>query len=65
MNISQYQRHIEGIVGADEEKKWHIVALAQRLHAFRHQIEEREMELWRRLSGALDFPRVESLMARN
>ena len=43
-------------MGVDEEAKQHIVALAQKLHDFGHRTEEREMELWRRLGGAIEVP---------
>ena len=52
-------------MGADDEAKQHIVALEQRLHQFGHGTEEREMELWYRLSSAMDLPRVERQLARN
>ena len=65
MNVQQYHWHIQDVVGVDEEAKQHIVALAQRLHEFGHRIEERGMELWNRLSGALDLLGVERIMARN
>ena len=52
-------------MGADDEAKQHIVALVQRLHKFAHCTEEREMELWHRLSSAMNLPRVERLLARN
>ena len=57
--------HIQGVMGADEEARQHIVALAQRLYDIGHRTKEREMELWYRLSGALDLSRVECLMAKN
>ena len=46
-------------MGVDEEARWHIVALAQRLHEFGHRTEEREMELWHRLGGALEMFEME------
>ena len=46
-------------MGADEEAKQHIVALAQRLHQFGHHTEEREMELWHRLGGTMELPEME------
>ena len=52
-------------MGADEETRQHIGALVQRLHEFGHWIEEHEMELWHQLSGAINLPRVECLMAKN
>ena len=52
-------------MGADDEARHHIDALRQRLHQFGHQIEEREMELWHRLSSAMDLPGVERQLARN
>ena len=39
-------------MGADDEARQHIVALAQRFHQFGHQTEERELEMWHRLSNA-------------
>ena len=50
---------------ADDKARQHIVALAQKLHEFGHQTEERELDLWHRLSYAMDLPRVERLWARN
>ena len=45
VNAPQYHWHVQGVVGADDEARQHIVALAQRLHQFGHQTEERELEL--------------------
>ena len=42
-------------MGADEEARQHIAALAQRFQDFGHRTKEREMELWHQLSGALDL----------
>ena len=50
-------------MGADDEARQHIVALAQRLHHFGHRTEERELELWHRLSNAADIPGVEHRLA--
>ena len=52
----QYHWHVQGVVGADDEAKHHIDALVQRLHQFGHRTKEREMELWHRLSSAMDLP---------
>ena len=65
MNAPQYHWHIQGVVGANEEAKQHIVALVQRLHDFRHQTKEHGMEWWHWLSGALDLLGVERLIAKN
>ena len=54
VNAPQYHWHVQGAVGADDEARQHIVALAQRLHQFGHRTEERELELWHRLSNAAD-----------
>ena len=51
-------------MGADDEARHHIDVLAQWLHQFGHQTEEREMELWHRLSNASDFPGVERQLAK-
>ena len=59
MNALQYHWHVQGAMGADEQARQHIVALAQRLHEFSHRTEEREMELWHRLSGATELPAME------
>ena len=37
VNAPQYHWHVQGAVGADDEAKQHIVALAQRLHHFGHR----------------------------
>ena len=50
-------------MGADEEARQHIVALAQRLYHFGHRIEERESELWHQLSNATNWSRVEHQLA--
>ena len=63
MNAPQYHWHVQGAVGADDEARQHIVALAQRLHQFGHRTEERELELWHRLSNVADVPRVERRLA--
>ena len=55
VNAPQYHWHVQGAMGADDEARQHIVALAQRLHQFGHRTEEREMELWHRLSNVADF----------
>ena len=52
-------------MGADGKARQHIDALAQRLRQFGHCTEEREMELWHRLSSKVDLPRVERQLARN
>ena len=46
-------------MGAEEEARQHIVALAQRLHQFGHRTEEREQELWHRLGGTVALPEME------
>ena len=63
VNAPQYHWHVQGAVGADDEARQHIVALAQRLNQFVHQTEERELELWHRLSHAADAPGVERWLA--
>ena len=55
----------KGDVGANEEAKQHIVALAQRLYEFGHHIEDREMEIWHRLGSRVGLPQVERRVARN
>ena len=50
-------------MGADEEARQHIVALAQRLHEFGHQTEERELELWYWLGGTVELADVEQRLA--
>ena len=52
-------------MGADDEAKQHIVALADRLHQFGNRTKERNMELWHRLSSVMDLPGMEQLLARN
>ena len=63
VNAPQYHWHVQGAVGVDDEARQHIVALAQRLHQFGHQTEERELELWHRLSNVADVPGVERRLA--
>ena len=63
MNAPQYHWHVQGVVGADDEARQHIVALAQRLHQFGHRTEERELELWHRLSNVADVAGVERRLA--
>ena len=65
VSAPQYHWHVQGAVGADDEARQHIDALAQRLHQFGHGKEEREMELWHRLSNAIDLSGVERELARN
>ena len=48
---------------ADDKARQHIVALVQRLHQFGHRTEERELELWHRLSDAANVPGVECRLA--
>ena len=50
-------------MGADDEARQHIVALAQRLHQFGHRTEERELELWHRLGNVADVAGVEHRLA--
>ena len=52
-------------MGADEEAKQHIVALAQRLYEFGHRTKERKMEIWHRLGSTVELPEVEHRMAKN
>ena len=63
VNAPQYHWHVQGSVGSDVEARQHIVALAQRLHQFGHRTEERELELWHRLSNVVDVARVERRLA--
>ena len=63
LNAPQYHWHVQGAVGADDEAKQHIVALAQRLHQFGHRTEERELELWHRLGNVADVVGVERQLA--
>ena len=63
VNAPQYHWHVQGAVGADDEARQHIVALAQRLHQFGHRTEERELELWHRLSNVADASGVERRLA--
>ena len=46
-------------MGADEEAKQYIVALAQGLYEFGHCIEDREMEIWHWLGSIVELPEVE------
>ena len=64
MNVPQYHWHVQGAVGADDEARHHIDVLAQWLHQFGHQTEEREMELWHRLSNVADVFGVERRLAK-
>ena len=50
-------------MGADDEARQHIVALAQWLHQFGHRTEERELELWHRLSNVAGVAGVERRLA--
>ena len=50
---------------ADEEAMQHVVALAHRFHEFGHRTKECELEIWDKLSGAINLSGVERLMARN
>ena len=52
-------------MGADEEARWHIVALAQGLYNFGHRTKDYEMELWHRLGNTVDLPKVERQVAGN
>ena len=63
LNAPQYHWHVQGAVGADDEARQHIVALAQRLHQFGHRTEERELELWHQLSNVADVAGVERRLA--
>ena len=65
VSAPQYHWHVQGAVGADDEARHHIDALAQRLHQFNHRTKEREMELWHWLSSAMDPLGLERLLARN
>ena len=58
MSAPQYHQHAQGVVSANDEARQHIVALAERLYQFGHRTEEREMELWHRLSNTMDLPEV-------
>ena len=50
-------------MGADEQARQYIVALAQRLREFGHRVEEREMELWQELGGAVKLLEMEQKWA--
>ena len=65
VSAPQYHWHVQGGMGADDEAKQHIVALVQRLHQIGHWTEEREMELWHRLSNAADLLGVECQLAKS
>ena len=64
VNAPQDHWHVQGAVGADDEARQHIVALAQQLHQFGHQTEERELEMWHWLSNAADVPGVGRQLAK-
>ena len=63
VNAPQYHWDIQGAVGAEDKARHHIVALAQWLHQFAYQREERELELWHWLSNVADVARVERRLA--
>ena len=63
VNTPQYNWHVQGVVGANEEAKQLIIALAQRLYKFGHRAEECEMELWHQLGGAIELPKMEQKWA--
>ena len=65
VSAPQYHWRVQGVVGANDEARQHIVALAQRLHQFGHRTEERELEMWHRLSNAANLPGVERQLARS
>ena len=65
MSAPQYHWHVQGTVGADDEARQHIVALAQRLHQFDHRTEERDMEIWHLLSNAANLLGMEGQLARS
>ena len=46
-------------MGADEEARQHIVALAQRLYEFDHRTEDREIEIWHQLGNTVELSEVE------
>ena len=46
-------------MGADDEARYQIDVLEQRLHQLGHWTEEREMELWHRLNNVADLLGVE------
>ena len=46
VSAPQYHWHVQGAVGADDEARHHIDALAHRLYQFGRHTKEREMELW-------------------
>ena len=52
-------------MGADDKARHYIDALEERLHQFGHHTEERKMEMWHRLSNAVDLPWVEPQLAKN
>ena len=52
-------------MGANEEARQHIVALAQRLYEFSHHTEDREMEIWHQLGSTVELPEVERKVSRN
>ena len=52
-------------MGADEEARQHIVALAQRLYEFSHCPEESEMEIWHQLGSIVELSEVEQQVAKN
>ena len=63
VNAPQYHWHVQGAMGADDEARQHIVALAQRLHQFGHRTEERELELWHWLGNVANVAWVERQLA--
>ena len=52
-------------MGADEEAREHIVALAQRVYEFGHRTEDHEMEIWHPLGTTMELPEVERQVAKN
>lgn len=51
-------------MGADEEAKQQIAALAQLLYQFGHQKEERELELGQRLANVAEMSEVQRSLAK-
>ena len=52
-------------MGAGEEARQHIVALAQRLYEFGHCTEDRELEIWHQLGSTMALPEMEHQFGTN
>ena len=54
LHALQYNWHIQGAAGVDDEARQRVVALVEQMYRFGHRAEAREMELWGHVQNVME-----------